>query len=116
MLRCIAETGLVGDCGRLGMVTESGFSEHISRETAAWLTEHWWELVEWLPEPGEEWRYGDVRGECPYSGPGFQVLASKGVVERVRRDRFGAVYVTCESAYTRVQEYASREIYSEGCQ
>lgn len=89
------------------MITQNGYSEHIPRGMSGWLSGHWRELVGWLPEPGKEWIFSEVRDECPYSGPEFRVLSSKGVVEVVRRERGGAVYTTCEQAYTRVLEYES---------
>ena len=94
-------TGLVGVFVALSMFR----TELRSHETACWLSAHWRELVDWLPEPGERWIYRDVRDECPY--PNTAILMSKGVVEQVERDCYsGHVYETRPDAYERVMEYS----------
>ena len=76
----------------------------MKRETASWILAHWRDLVDWLPEPGVEWRTKDI-DEYPYTTG--QILSSKGIVDHVKRSEYGqpAIYETNEDAYERVHEY-----------
>ena len=91
----------------VGLGVGAVVSVSLSNETACWLSAHWRELADWLPEPGETWYYRDIRAESPFTSA--TLLVSKGVVEKVERDADRVwSYRTRENAYARVMDYVAK--------